>query len=371
MSSKALFKRGNIWWYRFTPPGSSKQVRRSTGTSDKKLAQEFFDNERVKAWRVGKLGEKPKRLWSEAAARWLEEKAHKRSIREDRGRLSILFEAMSGAELQSITNDFVREKIVKGVLANRKVAPATVNRYIALIHSILNAAYREWGWLDAVPYLSKPGQAGERQRKAWLTPEQFTKLIDALPAHWRAVARLAVATGMREDNIVQLEWGQVDLSKRKIHIPAELFKGRRDHVVPLNDTALSVIRAQIGRNRDRVFTYHGRPFASLNLRPWHRICDEIGLNDELRAAGLLMDGERFVFHGLRHTFATWLGLAGVPLEIVELIGGWSVGTKRVALIYSHLADVSHLLPFVCKIDEILAGRSSIDGADLPQDRRII
>lgn len=366
--------KGKTYWVRFTHPRTGERVQKSCQTTDKRQAEEFSARLIAAAWREGVLGEKPKRLWEEAALRWIEEKASmKRSIQDDAGKLDILNPVIGKEYLTDITNDLVRERVVRGLLAKRGVAPATVNRYVTLIKSVLNLAMKEWGWLDSAPFLSKPGQAGERQRKAWLTPEQFKRFVATLPDHSAAMARLSVATGMRFSNIAKLQWAQIDMQRRSLLIPAEVFKGKRDHYVPLNDTAASAIRSQIGNHSDRVFTYKGRPFSSVNLRHWHDRLKELGITDELREAGMLGEEEEFVFHGFRHTFATWLGRTGTPLEIVEAIGGWKAGAGeknvRIAANYTHISDTSHLLPYARKIDSILSGDLEIAGSNLVHDTR--
>ena len=75
----ALFKRGNMWWVRFTDPGG-REVRRSAQTRNRKEAQEFHDRLKASLWRQAKLGERPRRLWQEAVERWCAERVHKVSL---------------------------------------------------------------------------------------------------------------------------------------------------------------------------------------------------------------------------------------------------------------------------------------------------
>ena len=72
----SLRKRGGIWWIDVTAP-NGERIRRTTGTANKALAQEFHDRLKSELWRIWKLGEKPRRTWNEAAVRWLKEQAHK------------------------------------------------------------------------------------------------------------------------------------------------------------------------------------------------------------------------------------------------------------------------------------------------------
>ncbi|WP_200332692.1 hypothetical protein [Thiocystis violacea] len=77
-----LYKRpgSRHWWTRFTPPGQ-KEIRRSTGTEDKKAAEEYEAKLKQELWRQGRMDEKPRRLWEQAVVRWVEETDYKASIR--------------------------------------------------------------------------------------------------------------------------------------------------------------------------------------------------------------------------------------------------------------------------------------------------
>jgi integrase len=371
--SENVYLRGKTWWCRFTHPKTGKRVSFSCQTTDKKLAKEFADRKRAEAWRENAFNEKPRRKWVEAATRWLEERAlSKRSIADDARKLALLDPIMGQVPLDGIDNDFVREKVVKECLMKRDLKPATINRYLTLIKSILNAAMKEWEWLETVPHLSKPGSAGERQRKQWLTPEQFLRFVGngELQEHIEAMCYVSVCTGMRFGNVAKLRWAQVNMAARSIFIPKEMFKGKRDHFVPMCDTVMRVIRNQIGKHPINVFTFRGEPFKSINLRFLQARMQKLGIYDELRAAGLLLEDEDFVFHGLRHTFATWHARTGTPLEIIEAIGGWK-GEKnvRIATNYTHISDVTHLLPYAKKIDQILSGELEVPGTNLVHDDR--
>jgi hypothetical protein len=70
-----LFKRGKIWYYKFTVKG--RTVYRSTGTDDKEQAQEIEAKAHYAAFNQLKLGEKPRYAWQDAVIRWLNESENK------------------------------------------------------------------------------------------------------------------------------------------------------------------------------------------------------------------------------------------------------------------------------------------------------
>lgn len=59
--------------------------------------------------------------------------------------------------------------------------PATVNRYLALIHGLLRMARDEWQWIDAMPKIRF--LTGETERDRWLTREEADRLIAVSPPH--------------------------------------------------------------------------------------------------------------------------------------------------------------------------------------------
>ena len=71
----SLRKRGGVWWVDVIAP-NGERIRRTAGTANKALAQEFHDRVKSELWRIAKLGEKPQRTWNEGVVRWLKEKSH-------------------------------------------------------------------------------------------------------------------------------------------------------------------------------------------------------------------------------------------------------------------------------------------------------
>src|SRR5437870_12269154 len=106
-------------------------------------------------------------------------------------------------------------------------------------------------------HIFKEGPGRERST----TPEQVVALLGELPAHQRDVVLFALATGLRQSNVLGLEWSHVNLDTGHAWVGAAQSKNRRPIAVPLNATALAVLRRQLGKRPERVFTYRGRPLA--------------------------------------------------------------------------------------------------------------
>jgi integrase len=327
----SLFKRGNIWWVRFNTP-SGQQIRKSAKTANKQLAQEYHDRLKAGYWRASKLGEKPRRKWEEAVERWLiEKRGEKVTLVDDIGHLRRVHPHLYSRYLDEIDrevlDDLTRSRLSDGV------SNATVNRMLEVVRAILRRAEREWDWLERTPHIRMMSEAKRRIR--WLTREEARRLLSELPDHLAAMARFSLATGLREANVVKLEWSQVDLDRRCAWIHADQAKARKAIPVPLNAEAILVLRQQIGKHSNRVFTYKGNPVTKANNHAWRKALARAGIKD-------------FRWHDLRHTWASWHVQQGTPLYVLQELGGWS--DHEMVRRYAHLS-VEHLAEYADRLSE--------------------
>lgn len=312
----SLYKRGNVWWIHFATP-SGQRIRRSAQTSVRVQAQELHDRLKAEAWRIERLGEKPQRTWDEAAYKWLSETDHKATHKEDARKIRWLQQFLRGKSLSSINREVIGEI---GRVKAKEASPATANRFLALLRAILRKAAYEWEWLDKVPKVRLYPEAKRRVR--WITPEQAQALLRELPRHQVDVVLFALATGLRQSNVVKLEWSQVDLQRNIAWIHADQAKARKDIHVSLNSVAVEVLARQVGKHPIRVFTYGGRPIAWANTKGWREALKRAGIED-------------FRWHDLRHTWASWHAQNGTPLNVLQEMGGWE--TASMVRRYAHLA----------------------------------
>jgi integrase len=329
----SLYKRKDSpnWWVKITPL-NGKPIQESTGTPDRVKAQEYHDKLKAVLWDRERLGIKPKRSWREAVVRWLEETSTKASHSDDKAKLVWLHDYLGDLTLDQVTRDVI-DTIKKAKL--KEVKPTTVNRYLALIRSILIRAKDEWEWVDHVPKVKLFKESLGRERA--LTPEEARRLLDELPEHHQAVVLFALATGLRQGNILKLEWSQVDMHNSHAWIRAGQSKSRRPITVPLNETAMSILRAQAGKHPERVFTVRGVPMQKAHNEVWTAGLKRAGITD-------------FRWHDLRHTWATWQRKAGTPTHELQRLGGWL--TASMVERYAHLAP-DHLAGAASRIDAIL------------------
>lgn len=314
----SLYKRkdSSYWWVKITIP-SKPPVQRSTGARDKVAAQEFHDRLAAELWRVSRLGDRPTYLWEDAVLRFLTETQHKRDHEGDKKRLKWLHPHLEGHSLKSIDRDLIEEIIQ----AKQGRAPGTINRYLATIRTILRKAENEWEWIDKAPIIRMRVEPKKRVR--WITREEAKRLVAALPSHLRAAAEFSLKTGLRQGNVLGLQWSQIDLNRRHAWIHADQAKGKRDLSVPLNAGAYKALQNCLGKDPKYVFTYRGKPIKGIDNTTWKRACKKAGIED-------------FRWHDLRHTWASWHVQAGTSLNTLMELGGWA--SYEMVLRYAHLAS---------------------------------
>lgn len=368
----SIFRRGEIWYASYSLPGG-KRIKESLGTADKRQAQELHDKLKAELWRVDRLGDFPDVSFEKACLRWLEEKADKKSLDSDKSRIEFWLIHFEGMRLNDITEAKIYAAVSrmqnrkakeiwlsKAEAAKRKgldvpvfepkpVTTATKAKHLAMMKALLRAAERDWKWLEKAPVIKVPTVRNKRVR--WLEHEEAKRLIDECPEPLKSVVKFALATGLRRSNIINMEWQQIDMQRRVAWVNPEDSKSNRAIGVALNDTACKVLRDQIGNHHKWVFVhlksgYRPDGTSTPAVRKM-RVDDSVAWNAACKRAGI----EDFRFHDLRHTWASWLIQSGVPLSVLQEMGGWE--SIEMVRRYAHLAP-SHLTEHARQIDSIFA-----------------
>ena len=238
-----------------------------------------------------------------------------------------------------------RDKLSKEITRTGKVrSSGTVIRYLAALSHVFTIGINEWGWIEDSPVrkVSKPKQArgrirflhdDERQRLLVLCKESSNLML--FP-----VVVLALATGMRQGEIMNLIWNDINLDKEKI-ILNETKNGEM-RVVPLVGLALDVMKEYYKQRRsDTDFVFPSNKVRKkIDLRfPWEKALRDAQIHD-------------FRFHDLRHSTASYLAMNGASLsEIADVLGHKSLQmVKR----YTHLSEV-HTMNVVTSMNKKIFG----------------
>lgn len=236
---------------------------------------ELHDKRKAELWRIAKLDDFPNVTFDEACLRWIEEKANKKSLDDDKGRLGFWLLYFSGTRLKDITeakiysaiskmknrqeqlrwksrvNSAKRKGIEIPAYQAKEVSIATKAKHLALLKSMMGSAERDWKWIEKSAVIKVPSAREKRIR--WLEPDEAERLINECPEPLRSTVEFALATGLRRSNIINLAWSQIDMQRKVAWIEPENSKSGKAIGVALNDTACCTLTRQLGNHQKWVF----------------------------------------------------------------------------------------------------------------------
>ena len=316
-----LVKRGKYWCMRFRYYG--RQVRRSTGTTDRRVAEAILGKVRAQLveGRFFDTLEERTRTFEELMERYLTEHAAKQSDpRHYHGYAKNLTAFFGRRTLAEITPKLIADYKAQRYATGLK--PASINRELASMKKAFNLAVREWEWCRENPVSKVSMERENNKRDRWLSVEEEARLLQRCAPWLRDIIIFALNTGMRMGEILELTWRGVDFNRRTAMVVRSKNGERR--TIPINDTVLSVLRQKStvrSLRTELVFCSH--VFTALESGHVRR-----SFRLELGKAQI----DDFHFHDLRHTFATRLVQAGVDLyKVQRLLGHKSpVMTQRYA-----------------------------------------
>jgi len=328
---KGLYRRKDspYWWVKIVLP-DGRQVCRSTRLKVLADAEEYLIRLKAEAYEAARTGIPVERNWQDAVVQYLEDNADKRRLFYDQAHFQKLDPYLRGYRLRDINMNalrpFIQDRKQKDGVAN-----GTINRALEVVRHVLNMARDDWGWIARVPKIRMLKEPKRRVR--FLKDEEADRLMLALPEHMVPVVRYALATGCRMTEILRLEWSRVDLGRRVSWLEAGTTKNGEGRGVPLNRDAILALRSVQGLHKRWCFTYQGKRMEAIGSS-WKR---------SLKRAGI----EKFRFHDLRHTWASWHVMKGTSLQELMELGGWK--SYEMVLRYAHLAP-EHLSDAAARIE---------------------
>ena len=168
-----------------------------------------------------------------------------------------------------------------------------INRTVTCLQGVHNMAAKKWE--ESVKVIDwRQHKTKERARTRWITTERAQILLAALPLHIRLLVLFLLTTGLRKREAFTLVWARVHFETCTVNVRV---KGGEDREVLLAPEALLVLQ-EVPRASRYVF-------------------DTTNWRKHFEAALAKADVENFRWHDLRHTFATWLGQSGAPLEVIR------------------------------------------------------
>jgi len=189
----------------------------------------------------------------------------------------------------------------------------TVRRLVQRINEIMIFAVNT-GLIDANP-ASGVGMAFERPKKQnmpTLRPEELPELMRSLimsnlSITTRCLIEWQLLTLVRPSEASGTQWEEIDFDLNLWVIPAERMKAKREHIVPLSEQALEILKVMrpLSANRQYVFPSRNDPKQPMNSQTANAALKRIGY------------GGKLVAHGLRSIASTALNEANFNADVIE------------------------------------------------------
>ena len=275
-----------------------------------------------------------------------------KSAKDRIGHLAYWREAFDGLSLDDVTSPAIAGKYSELHKTGERT-PATANRYLATLSACCTYAVKDLGWIERNPCARVKKLKESSGRVRYLTDDERTRLIEACKASRNRLLYpafiLALSTGARQAELMNLRWPQVDFARSTILLRDGETKNGSGRVLPLTGEAFDLLR-DMSKVRDlkddRVFPVSAETRGFGGMRnAWMNALSRAKVKD-------------FRWHDLRHTAASYLTMAGVgSMEIAKVLGH---KTLQMTARYSHLSPERTV-----ELGDVLTRRLGLTGKKKP------
>lgn len=284
----AIYKRGNVWWVRFQSRGAVVRQSLETGSREvaRDRAKEVEDRVRSRGWR-----EQKRRTIDEAVKKFADE--HLPTLRPASARryadsLMMIEPWLAGRHLDEITSGLLSD--IEAGRRKSGVSQSTIRRDLSALSSLVTCA-EEWEWIVGNPVAAymrrrkKRGQLVEAEpRRRYLSHEEEATMLRAIrdehhPMLYAAVV-ISIDTGLRREELLGLEWFDVDLQRREITVRAARAKTGVSRTVPILPRSLALLRALPRPPEGHAVIWHGGGRRYVHLyKPFVATAGRLGITD--------------------------------------------------------------------------------------------
>ena len=323
-------KTSRHWWAHFQYQGQRQFLDLGITflgkASDRKLAEEAYHKKRSEfiqsvetgidvniRWTLGAVVEEYLRLHATP---------NKRSVKNDETILNRIMAYFGKDTLAKRVTPNSLEKYRSDRMV--EVSQARINRELATLKSVFSKAVL-WGRLVDNPVKRIKMFREDSGRERFLTAQEKDALLKAAPEWMRPILILALNTGMRQGEILDLKWADVNLDQNVLLV-AHSKSGKPRHI-PINSNLTDILKRHPKRGPWVFCDEEGRKFSRHGT--FRTIFEQVRLK-------LLRQGvPAFVFHDLRHTFGSDLAMRGADIKAISELLGHS--TLRMSERYMHLS----------------------------------
>jgi integrase len=307
-----LSQRGDTWYVRWWQDSSWQRV--STGQKERRAAQVWL-NQFVSGRGTPEPPEAP--TVDKILGGYLADRKHVvRAYHTLEVAAKNLHRHLGDLQAGHLTKERIRFYRRRRQVEGHWVGPATARRRkptqdgTVLRELVTLRAAMKWAksekWITDVPHIEVPSTPPPRDR--WLTRAEADRLLEsALALHVRTFLALALYTAGRAGAIRELTWQQVDFDAGFIDL-GSVAGGKGRAVVPIAERLRPfLLAARQAATCEYVIEHNGGAVASVKT----------GTRAAARRAGIA----GVTPHVLRHTAATWMAQAGIPIDqIARLLG---------------------------------------------------
>jgi site-specific recombinase XerD len=334
-----VFKKGNNWYIDYYLKGRRK--RKKVGHS-KKLAEQILKDIQVKIVKGEYLGvlEEKKAIFEEFARLYMDYSKTNKSpstFQREQAIFRGLVAYFGGKYLFEINSQMIEE--YKTMRLQKGVVSATINREMSCLKHLFSKAV-EWRCINRNPSQGVKQMKEPPGRIRYLEVgeiECLMRAIEVLPQgtgrYLRPIVIVALNTGLRKSEILQLRWRDLVFHEKRITVLKT--KNNELRVIPMNETVFQEL-CRIDRHPKSEYVFcnrKGEPYNNVR-KSFERTLKIAGIND-------------FRFHDLRHTFASHLVMSGCNIRTVQQLMGHK--DIKMTMRYSHLSK-EHLQEAVGKLD---------------------
>ncbi len=210
----------------------------------------------------------------------------------------------------------------------KSISPSTANRYTTALGHVFTVAVQEWEWIEQNPVRRITKLKEPRGRVRFLDDDERYRLLEACKESENPllylIVILALSTGARKNEILQLRWDDIDFKRGLITVHNTKNGERRS--LPLKGLAYELMRkhAQVRQIRNALVFASTKTGKPIDIRSaWETALKRAEIED-------------FRFHDLRHSAASYLAMNGASLvEIAEILGH---KTLQMVKRYAHLSE---------------------------------
>jgi integrase len=216
-------------------------------------------------------------------------------------------------------------------LPKKFLSPKTINNALATLRRLLVLA-QEHGELEHLPRVKL--FKTERPAFDFLDFDEADRLVAAADPEWRALLVVALKTGLRQGELMGLQWSDLDLVRGKLHVRRSIWRGReglpkggRSRIVDMPGSVVEALKQH--RHLKGLWVFCGEDGALLTpgKLKWP-------LERALRRSNVSRPESHISWHDLRHTYGSHLAMKGVALKVIQELMGHA--TIDMTMRYAHL-----------------------------------